>query len=87
MPLLGFKPDRTNQIQITVYDKDRNASTAPQLLTFVTAPLPSDFPRSAVLKSEPGRMEPGYFLFIINENATFEHSYTVIVDNSGEVVW
>ena len=44
VPLLGFKPDQTNQILVTVYDKDRNAYTAPQLLTFVTAPLPANFP-------------------------------------------
>ncbi len=39
--LLGFKPGRTNQILVTVYDKYRNTCTAMQLLNFVTAPLPS----------------------------------------------
>ena len=42
--LLGFKPGQTNLMLVTVYDKDRNSSAAPQLLTFVTAPLPADFP-------------------------------------------
>ena len=44
VPLLGFKPGRTNEILVTVYDKDRNACTAPQLLTFVTAPYQQVFP-------------------------------------------
>ena len=86
VPLLGFKPGTTNQIQVTVYDKHRNAYTAPQLITFVTAPLPADFPHSVVLKSEPSQMEPGYTLFIIL-NGTTGSAYVAIVDNSGEVVW
>ena len=87
MPLLGFKPDRTNQIQVTVYDREGNASTAPQILTFVTAPLPSNFPRSTVLKSEPSKMEPGYLLFIVEDNFSTADSYIVIMDNSGQIVW
>lgn len=84
--LLGFKPGRTNLIQVTVYDKNRNEYTDAQLLTFITAPLPSDFPTWTVLKSEPDEMEPGYTLFIIQaDNQT--NDYTTIMDNSGQVVW
>jgi len=87
VPLLGFKPDQTNRILVTVYDKDRNAYTATQLLTFVTAPLPADFPTSVVLQSEPDEMEPGYTLFIIEHNFSTADGYITIMDNSGEVVW
>lgn len=84
--LLGFKPARTNLIQVTVYDENRNATTSPQLLTFVTAPLPAGFPTSVVLQSVPSMMEPGYTLcFVLNRNAV--NGYIVIMDNSGEVVW
>ena len=76
----------TNLIQVTVYDKYQNAYTAPQLLTFVTAPLPSDFPKSAVLTSDPSQMEPGYTLFII-QNRNSGSVYITIMDNSGQVVW
>ena len=84
--LLGFKPDQTNEIQVTVYDKDRNAYIAPQLLTFDTAPLPADFPTYTVLTNEPSMMEPGYMLAVIN------HAYVItgdiiIMDNTGNVVW
>ncbi len=84
--LLGFRPGQTNLILVTVYDKYRNAYTAPQLLNFDTAPLPSDFPTSVVLASEPSMMEPGYTLFIV-ENIATGHHYITIMDNDGEVVW
>ncbi|HXR03074.1 MAG TPA: aryl-sulfate sulfotransferase [Verrucomicrobiae bacterium] len=86
VPLLGFKPDRTNQILVTAYDKNRNAYTAAQPLTFVTAPLPTNFPTSVVLKSEPSQMEPGYTLFLVR-GGNGPPGYYTIIDNSGEVVW
>ena len=87
VPLLGFKPGRTNQILVAVYDKERNACTATQLLTFVTAPLPADFPHSTVLQSEPSEMEPGYALFMVSVTNTRNPGYITIMDNSGDVVW
>ena len=86
VPLLGFKPGRTNQILVTAYDEDRNAYTAAQPLTFVTAPLPTNFPHSVVLKCEPDQMEPGYTLFLVRWGNGPPGYYTII-DNSGEVVW
>ena len=87
VPLLGFKPDQTNQILVTVYDKERNSSTAAQLLTFVTAPLPADFPGYTVLTNEPGEMEPGYILCMVEHRSAPNTSYIVIMDSSGNVVW
>ncbi len=87
VPLLGFKPGQTNQILVTVYDKNRNAYTATQLLTFDTAPLPTNFPTSVVLQSEPSEMEPGYALMMVSHNNTANPGYILIVDNYGEVVW
>src|SRR5690349_6432182 len=43
IPLLGFEPDRTNLILVTVYDKFRSSQMADQLLVFVTEPLPANF--------------------------------------------
>ncbi len=84
--VLGFKPGQTNLILVTVFDKDRNATTASQLLAFVTPALPSDFPVWEVLAAEPDSMEPGYTLFIVYNNGT-GHAYATIMDNLGEVVW
>lgn len=84
--LLGFYPRQTNLMLVTAYDKYRNACTAPQLLTFVTPPLPSDFATIVVLTNQPTLMEPGYTLFIvqIRDDNNF---YITILDNSGNVVW
>ena len=84
--LLGFYPGQTNLMLVTVYDKYRNACTAPQLPIFVTPPLPSDFPTRVVLTNQPSLMEPGYTLFLVqcrNDN----NYYIAILDNSGNAVW
>jgi arylsulfate sulfotransferase len=85
VPLLGFKPNQTNEILITVYDENQNAYTATQLLTFVTGPLPADFPTWTVLTSEPDEMEPGYTLFITGNPGG--NRYIIIMDNSGGLMW
>jgi arylsulfate sulfotransferase len=84
--LLGFKPNQTNQILVAVYDENQNTATSLQVLTFVTAPLPANFPIYTLLTNIPAQMEPGYNLFIVqNRNASV--GYTTIMDNSGNVVW
>ncbi len=84
-PLAGFKPGHTNQISVTVFDRHRNqAAAAP--LTFVTAPLPTNFANIVVLQRKPELMEPGYTLFNLREfNGSI--SFLTIVDNAGNVVW
>ena len=85
VPLAGFKPGRTHQITVTVYDKAQQPYTAGPI-TFVTAPLPSDFPHWDILHSEPAKMEPGYTLFLV-QNRTAKKGYLTIMNNAGEVVW
>jgi len=86
LPLLGFKPGRTNLIQVTVYDTRHNAFAAAQPLRFVTPALPAGFPRSTVLTNAPSLMEPGYTLFVVLNRNTLV-GYITIMDNSGRVVW
>lgn len=86
IPLLGFKPDQTSLIQVTVYDRYRNACTSPQVLTFVTGSLPAPFPPFTLLESQPAQMEPGYTLFTL-VNRDYDSNYITIVDSSGAVVW
>jgi hypothetical protein len=86
LPLFGFKPGRTNIITLTVRDRFRNEFTPDHPITFVTEPLPDDFPNIIPLHTEPSKMEPGYTLFRVEvHNNTY--AYVVIVDSSGEVVW
>jgi len=84
--LLGFKPGRTNLMQISVFDKSQNTTTATQTLEFVTAPLPANFPTSVVLQNDADQMEPGYTLFMV-QNRSARVNYITIMNNSGEIVW
>lgn len=85
VPLLGFKPDRTSLIFVTITDKRRNTVSAEPLI-FVTDPLPANFPKSVLLTNQPNRMEPGYTLFRV-QNRNGLKAYLTIVDDFGEVVW
>lgn len=86
VPLYGFQAGQTNLIQVTVYDEGRNACTAPELLRFVTAALPSDFPEITLLTNDPSQVEPGDTLFIV-QNRADGRAYITIVDPSGAVIW
>lgn len=86
VPLYGFQPGRTNWILVTAFDKYRNATTAPKLLTFVTPSLPADFPEITLLTNEPGRVEPGDTLFTVY-NHFDNKGYMTIVDPDGNVIW
>lgn len=90
LPLLGCKPNRTNAITVTVYDRQQNAVTSTQPVIFMTGALPANFPNIRLLQSTPEKMEPGYTLFMVdvffgpNNSSQF---YSVIVNADGEVVW
>lgn len=84
--LLGFKPDRTNQIVVTLHDSDGQTVSAPEPLTFITSPLPAAFPPYVVKVSQPEKMEPGYTLFrAINQ--LNNRAFTIMMDATGQVVW
>lgn len=88
IPLLGFKPDRLNQISVTVTDRNRVSISGPEVLTFQTDPLPSTFPDLYVNQSDPSAMEPGYTLFMVDVYGSKSiPPYAIIVDNTGAVVW
>ncbi len=86
VPLYGFQPGQTNLILVTVYDQNYNSVTAPQLLTFVTAPLPSDFAQITLLTNVPSQVEPGDTLFTFYNRADY-NGYMTIVNPSGQVIW
>ncbi len=86
VPLLGFRPARTNEITVTLTDRQRNWINAAQPLKFITSSLPTNFPNLTVLHSEPERMEPGYTLFRVELHSA-ANGYAMIVDSGGDVVW
>jgi hypothetical protein len=81
----GFKPNRTNQITVTVHDKSHNKLASPEPLLFVTGPLPINFPAIVLRTSQPEKMEPGYTVLRAANNSG--GAYVTIVDNQGQVVW
>jgi hypothetical protein len=86
LPLLGFMPNTTNSIQVTVLDESANTFTAAQPLTFIAAPLPAKFPTSTLLTNIPDLMEPGYTMFVV-QNRNTGVGYLTIMDYAGNVVW
>lgn len=84
--LLGFKPNRTNEITVTVRDEYRNAYTIGQSVPFVTTPLPTNMPGFILITNIPALMEPGYTLFRVAKGNNGA-AYVTIVDYSGQVVW
>jgi arylsulfate sulfotransferase len=85
IPLFGFKPNRTNAITVTLFDVSQNEFTDDASVTFLTSPLPANFPVINILVRKPELMEPGYNLFRTVVNPQL--GYIMIVDNTGEVVW
>ena len=85
VPVLGCKPGRTNTILVTAYAQNRNQAVVSQPVSFITGPLPSDFPTNVVFKSVPEKMEPGYTLFR-TQNQNDGKAYLGIVDSAGNVV-
>ena len=86
IPLFGFKPARTNDIRVTVHDRNRSQAEFAGAVRFITDPLPSIFPKLTTLKSIPEKMEPGYTLFRLDVQYNTSE-WVVIVDDAGEVVW
>jgi hypothetical protein len=84
--LLGFRPNQTNLITITVRDEYRNTFTYPQALSFISSPLPTNMPTFTLVTNIPALMEPGYTLFRVSDQTTGA-AWVTIVDSSGEILW
>jgi hypothetical protein len=86
LPMAGFRADRTNRLTVTLWEKSQEFTTLPDVVTFVTAPLPVGFPTIKVLTKNAELMEPGYTLFRLVVN-NYHIGFLTIIDNDGEVVW
>ena len=88
---VGFHPNATHNIRITLHDKGGRTKTASQTLTIKAPPLPRDFPPLKCLVSKPKRMEPGVTIFNvfqwIDDAANESRGYIIAVDAAGKVVW
>ncbi|MEM7537863.1 MAG: aryl-sulfate sulfotransferase [Chloroflexota bacterium] len=65
LPVVGLRPNRRHQIEVTIQDEQNTSLTYEQRLDFTTPPLPDDpsvFPPIHINVSQPERMEPGLTL-------------------------
>ncbi|OEU44566.1 MAG: hypothetical protein BBJ60_07125 [Desulfobacterales bacterium S7086C20] len=68
LPIIGMRPDREHNIRIYIRTRDGDAVEAPEMLKFMSPPLPSDpmeFPPIKVNVSLPEQMEPGITLMSV----------------------
>ena len=84
LPVLGLKADRTYTVDIDLVPGGRVGT-----VFATTPPLPADFPTLLTTVSNPAEMEPGYTFIDCMRRAGGDTrpQYTVIVDNTGTVVW
>jgi len=93
LPILGLKPNSSYAIVLKITDATGVSQLVAPILQAVTGPLPADFPDISVLVSDPSKMEPGFTLmdkFSRGSSTTPDgtlSTYSIIVDNSGNVVW
>ncbi|MEJ2608753.1 MAG: aryl-sulfate sulfotransferase [Candidatus Thiodiazotropha sp.] len=99
LPILGLKPNNTYSIEATLTDEAHDTLLITSIPQAITGPLPEGFPTISTLVSEPSRMEPGYTLLgKFSRSRPLQPgdpippdyslpSYTIILDNAGDVVW
>lgn len=74
LPIIGLYAGSNNKVII-------ESETQSITLDIETQDLPIDFQTLELIESKPDRMEPGFTLFV----ACFDHSYTALIDQDGEV--
>ena len=82
VPLLGFKPGRTNEITVTAYDRQRNQVTAAS--PWYSSPIRLNLHHHAARLIRQANRAGLHALVIYKKRRSW---YVTIVDSSGEVVW
>lgn len=88
LPVLGLKSNSAYMISVIATGPASTEVVAD--FQAVTPPLPDDFPQMQVVINEPVRMEPGFTLLDRYTRRRSEEPtglYSMIVDESGDVVW
>ncbi len=92
LTVLGFRPDKTHTIEVTVRDAAGNGTNHPVPLEFVTGPVPYGFPPIQMKLIRPDLKEKGLTFFDCTPRSwgTGKNpaaSFLVAVNVKGEVVW
>ncbi len=85
LTLLGFRPDRTHQIEVVAIEGGAEVPWR-EPLTVTTDPLPPDFPSLSLVQTSDAR-EPGVDLFHVDASPDSVPEYIVALDADGMVVW
>lgn len=92
LPVLGFKPDKTYSIEVSITNVAGGRLTAEAIIA-KTDPLPDNFPPITVLMSTQDKLEPGFLFFHIThsvDNAYPDKNYPAFIialNSKSEVVW
>lgn len=84
-PVVGFRPNTSHTVQVTLLDQQGTAVKVASPLNFTTGPLPANFPPFSVVVSDPAKMEPG--LTLLEPFVPPNISYLAAIDARGNVVW
>ncbi len=89
--VLGLRPDTTNEVVVTLIDKNAMQVVLPPY-QITTPPLPEDFPSIKLTKGAIEKIEPGITMFTVfrwinKYEDDPDWGYAIAVDENGEVVW
>lgn len=88
--LLGFRPDRTHNVVLTLESED-GSETQAATVSIKSPELPPSTPPIEVTASAPDAIEPGFTLIPtfrwINQQVDPDQGQILIVDPEGEIVW
>lgn len=88
LPVLGFTPDDTFIIDVTITDESLNKRVLDQPIMVITGPLPVEFPIIDAQVNEE-LVEPGVTLITLRPFGTIDDigTYLAIINNQGDVIW
>jgi len=87
LPILGLRFDTVYDIGLTLIDEQGGVSEIPSAGQTLADSPPQVWPTIDVLTADASQMEPGYTLFALNVFKSIDHSYLVVMDDEGKVVW
>lgn len=87
VPILGLYAGYDNIVDLTFTDKDGHERGTTQIHIRTEALQLLDFPAVQVIKSQPGKMEPGVNLVSYPGMSEIDLSVPYIVDSEGEIRW
>jgi hypothetical protein len=90
LPLVGFRPNRVQRVNVVLRDAAGNRTPWPAGFVLTTPPLPPNFPPLDVRTTQPAQMEAGVTLATLRWSSPTvpgSGTYCVYLDSAGQVIW